>query len=272
MDKTLARLKERFYWPGHHNDVRDWCQNCGTCASRKNPAPNACAPLKSITVGYPMQLVAMDILGPLPESPTGKTHILVVADYFTKWTEAYAIPNQEATTVTQKLTNEFFFRFSPPMQLHSDQGRNFESAVISEVCKLLEVVKTRTTPYHPQSDGLIESFNRTILDMLATAANKHPFNWESQLRLCFAYNTNVHPTTVESPFFLMFGRQVCLPVDFMYDNPVQNQSLYHSTCRNSAPSWKKHITMYENRWDESSVGRRRSTTRWSTATCTSQGI
>ena len=182
MDKTLARLKERFYWPGHHNDVRDWCRNCGTCAFPKNPAQNACDPLTIITVGYPMQLVAMDILSLLPESPTGNTHILVVADYFTKWTKAYTIPNQEATTVAQNLTYEFFFRFSPPTLLHSDQGHNFESAAISEVCKFLGVVMTRITRYHPQSDGLVERFNRTILDMLATAVNKHPFNWENQLR------------------------------------------------------------------------------------------
>ena len=70
-------------------------------------------------------------------SPAGNTHILVVADYFTRWMEAYAIPNQEATTVARKLSDEFFFRFSPLEQLHSDQERNFESNVISEVCKLL---------------------------------------------------------------------------------------------------------------------------------------
>ena len=73
IDKTLARLKERFYWPGHHNDVHDW-----------SPAPKARAPLKSIETGYPLQLVAMDIVGPFPESPAGNTHILVVADYFTR--------------------------------------------------------------------------------------------------------------------------------------------------------------------------------------------
>ena len=154
VDKTLARLKERFYWPGHYNDVRDWCQNCGTCASRKSPAPKAHAPLLSIETGYPMQLVAMDIISPFPESSAGNTYILVVADYFTRWTEAYPIPNQEATTVANKLT-EFFFRFSPPEQLHSDQGRNFESDVVAGVCRLLGVAKTRTTPYHPQSDGLV---------------------------------------------------------------------------------------------------------------------
>ena len=103
--------------------------------------------------GYLLQLVAMDILGPFPESEAGNSYILVVTDYFTRWTEAYPIPNQEATTVAKKLTDEFFFRFSPPEQLHSDQGRNFESAVIADICKLLAVRKSRTAPFHPQSDG-----------------------------------------------------------------------------------------------------------------------
>ena len=145
-DKTLARLKERFYWPGHYNDVRYSCQNCSTCASHKSPAPKARTPLRSVETSYPLQLVAMDIIGLFPESPAGNTHILVVADYFTRWIEAYLIPNQEATTVAGKMTDEFFFCFSPPEQLHSDQGRNVESDVIAEVCRLLGVVKTRTTP------------------------------------------------------------------------------------------------------------------------------
>ena len=73
MEKTLARLKERFYWPGHHQDVRNWCHNCGVCATRKSPAPKAKSALKSIVVGYPLQLVAMDIVGPFPVS--GWQHI-----------------------------------------------------------------------------------------------------------------------------------------------------------------------------------------------------
>ena len=169
---------------------------------------------KVIKVGSPMQLVSIDILGPLPESDAGNTHILVVGDYFTRWMEAYPIPNQEATTVAKKLTDEFFFRFSPPEQLHSDQGRQFESQLIAEICKLLGIKKTHTTAYHPQSDGLIEKFNLTLLGMLSTAARDNPFYWESHLRpLCMAYNTSVHPTTGFSPFFLMFGRQVRMPVD-----------------------------------------------------------
>ena len=92
--------------------------------------------------------------------PAGNTHVLIVADYFTRWTEAYAIPNQEATILLLRNLLMTFFRFSPPEQFHSDEGRNFESEVIAGICKLLGVVKPRTTPYHPQSDGLVERYNR----------------------------------------------------------------------------------------------------------------
>jgi transposase InsO family protein len=171
-----------------------------------------------------MQLVAVDIMGPLLESKEGNSYILVVADYFTRWSEAFAIPNQEASTVAQLLTDKVFFRFSPPEQLHSDQGRQFESALIAEMCKILGIVKSRTTPYHPQSDGLVERFNRTLLDMLATAATDYPFDWQQHLRpLCMAYNTSVHTTTGYSPFYLMFGRQARMPIDIAYGQPQPSE-------------------------------------------------
>ena len=90
-----------------------------------------------MAAGYPMQVVAVDILGPLPETEQGNRYVLVAGDYFTKWVESYAIPDQEATTVAQKLTDEMFCRFSPPEQLHSDQGKQFESKLVEEICKLL---------------------------------------------------------------------------------------------------------------------------------------
>ena len=119
-----------------------------------------------------MQLVAVDILGPLPESRQGNSYLLVVADYFTRWMEAYPIPNQEAITVAKVLTNEYFLCFSPPEQLHSDQGRQFEADVLIEICKLLGIQKTRTTAYL-QSDGLVECFNRTLLSMLSTMIGEY---------------------------------------------------------------------------------------------------
>ena len=220
-EKTRGRLQERFYWPGQWNDVRNWCNTCAQCASRKTPAPKPRAPLHSVKVGHPMQVMAMDILGPLPESTGGNSYVLVVADYFTRWVEAFAIPNQEAVTVAGRLVNEVFCRFSMPEQIHSDQGAQFESAVIAEICKLLRIQKSRTTPYHPQSDGVVERFNRTLLAMLSTCIEEHPFEWEEHLKkVCFAYNTSIHSTTGETPFFLMFGRQARLPVDLLYNTPL----------------------------------------------------
>ena len=150
--KTLSRLRERFYWPGHASDVCMLCKTYSHCAARKNPTHTCRAPLQSMVAGYPMQIVAVDIVGPFPLGESGNTYVLVASDYFTRWVEAYGIPNQEAITVATKLVDELFCRFSIPEQLHSDQGRQFESNLMQEVRKLLHVNKTRTTPYHPQSD------------------------------------------------------------------------------------------------------------------------
>ena len=111
------------------------------------------APLKQYVVGAPMEQMAIDIPGPLLETPRKNKFILVVSDYFTKWIESYPMPNQEASTVAEKLVSEFICHFGVPRQLHSDQGTNFESKVFAEVCKLLDIEKTRTTPLHPQSGG-----------------------------------------------------------------------------------------------------------------------
>ena len=216
-DKVLAKLKERFYWPGHARDVKNWCQTCSACAQRKSPAPRNKAKLQTVCIGYPMQMVSTDILGPFPVSDNGNSYILVATDYFTRWAEAYPIPDQEAATVARKLTDEMFLRFSPPEQLHCDQGRQFESRLLAEVCKLLHIQKSRTTAYHPQSDGLAERWNRTLLGILATGVENRPEDWEDYVRkACMAYNTSVHATTGFTPFFLMFGRQARIPVDLMY--------------------------------------------------------
>ena len=138
-------------------------------------------------------------------------------DYFTRWGEAYPVPNMEAVTVVTVLTNEMFFRFSPPERLHSDQGRQFESKLVKEVCRVLQVEKSRTSPYHPQGDGLVERYNRTLLDMLATSAKSNLNDWERYVRaVCYAYNTSVQSSTGFTPHFLMFGREARLPVDLQF--------------------------------------------------------
>ena len=102
--KALSRLQERFYWPGFHADVKLWCESCEDCARRKAPTPKRRAPLHGIRVGNPMQLVAVDIMGPFPVTSNGNQYVLVAGDYFTRWMEAYAIRNQEEETVARSGT------------------------------------------------------------------------------------------------------------------------------------------------------------------------
>ena len=113
----------------------------------------------------------MDILGPLPKTPQGRKYILVVSEYFPKWKEAYPLKNMEATSMARAFVNVFV---CVPEFLHTDQGKNFESALMKEICQLLGLKKTQTqtTPYHLQSDGLVERFNRTVLDMLSMAVQQ----------------------------------------------------------------------------------------------------
>lgn len=120
-EHKMLQVKERFHWPGMAEDV--WCKTCASCATNKSPSTNARAPLQTITAGHPMQVIAVDITGPFPESEAGNRYVVVVGDYFTRWMECFAIPDQEAEAVARKLVDEVFCHFSPPEQLHSDQGR-----------------------------------------------------------------------------------------------------------------------------------------------------
>ena len=95
--KVLRKLNERFYWSGHATDVRNWCKTCGTCAQCRHPVPRKRAQLRTISVGYPMQMVGTDILGLFPVSESGNSYNLVATDCFTWWAEAYPIPKQEAS-------------------------------------------------------------------------------------------------------------------------------------------------------------------------------
>ena len=123
--KTLKRIRQTCYWLGHSADVRSWCRTCDKCSARRPLLKRNRAALQQCIVAGPMERVAPDVLGPLPE--TGNKLILVVADYFTKWVEAFALPNQEAVTVATKLVEEVICRYVVPEELHSDQGSNFES-------------------------------------------------------------------------------------------------------------------------------------------------
>ena len=137
--KTLAKVKLRYYWPGMTAYVRSFIRQCELCGRRKSPVKRRVSPLQQYLVGEPMERVAVDLLGPLPRSDSGNCWIMVVGDYCSKWMEAYPLPDAKAETVANKFVGEFVCRFGVPLELHSDQGTNFESAVFAEMCRVLGI-------------------------------------------------------------------------------------------------------------------------------------
>lgn len=218
--KTLAKIRQRYYWPGLQKDVYQYVTGCDKCTRRKNPSPKHRAPMQITGSGVPMERIATDILCELPETDRGNRHILVVSDYFTKWTEAFALPNMEAETIGRTIVEEVLVRFGIPFIIHSDQGRQYESKLFLEMCRLLGIKKTRTTPYHPKSDGMVERFNRTLLSMLSTYVQENQRDWDLHLPyILMAYRSTEHETTSFSPNMLMLGREATTPLDVMYEMP-----------------------------------------------------
>lgn len=220
--KLQGKVKDRFYWPGWFGDVKRWVKECVDCSSRKTQGKLPCAPLQPSVTSRPFERVALDILGPLPETPCKNKYILVIGDYFSKWTEAFPLPNQEASTIAKVLTEEWVCRFGVPRSIHSDQGRNFESTLFREVCRLLHIHKSRTSPYHAQSDGLIERFNRTLLSMLSLFVEDNQLNWDTLLPyVMLAYRSSVHASTAFTPYKVLFGQEIVLPIDIMLNLDTQ---------------------------------------------------
>ena len=215
--RTLARVRENFYWFGLPVDVRQWCKTCEICAGRKQPPKRPHHALIQDPVGEPLQRIAVDILGPLdPPTAMGNRYILVLVDYLTKWSEAFPLENQTSETVAKVIVEQFCCRFGIPSQLHSDQGRQFEAQLFKEMCDLLGIRKSRTTALHPQSDGQTERMNRTLLDLLAKLAKDNPKEWDRKLQYAMAaYRSSVHSTTGETPNRLMLGREVATPTSLL---------------------------------------------------------
>lgn len=219
-DKTLSLVRDRFYWPRMSTDVEEKIRNCMRCTLRKGTVDRA--PMISIQTTQPLELVCMDYLT-LESSKGGFQHILVITDHFTKYSQAIPTRNQTAKTTAEALFNNYIVHYGFPFRLHSDQGANFESQIIRELCQIANIDKSRTSPYHAMGNGQTERFNRTLLGMLGTLDPDQKTDWKSHVApLVHAYNATRHDTTGESPFFLMFGRQPRLPVDIMMGLPEED--------------------------------------------------
>ena len=218
--RTLSLLRERFFWPGMQTEAIQHVLKCTRCLRRKTP-PHV-APLQPIHVTQPLELVHMDYLS-LEPSKGNIENVLVITDHFTRYALAYPSKTQTAQARARILWDNFICHYGFPEKFISDQGRNFESDLIKELCKIAGVKKLHTTPYHPQGNGQCERFNSTLCNMLGTLSEEEKSDWKSYLGcMTHAYNCTKHASTTYSPYYLMFGRHPRLPIDVEFGLPKSN--------------------------------------------------
>ena len=224
--RTLACARLRFYWYRQRETIQLYCKRCAKCAARKSGgAKRQRASLKKNVTGEPFARIGIDISGPYNATTDKNKYILVVSDYFTKWVEAYPMRDMEAKTVAETLVEGYISRMGVPMIIHSDQGRNFESRLFRQMCDLLGIKKTRTTAFRPCSNGLVERFNRTLNEMLCTTARENPLTWDKRVHLLtMAYRSTPHESTGFSPNFMVFGKELFMPIDVMVGSPDDNSN------------------------------------------------
>ena len=213
-DKTLQKVRNSFFWPGMSLDCQLYVLRCGVCNKNKKANFRPKAGMVNYQVGAPLDRVHLDILGPLFVSEKGNRYILLIVDQFTKWVEICPIPEQSAETVVKQFFESFIVRLGVPLEVHTDQGRNFEGNLFKAFCKLMETTKTRTTPYRPSANGQVERYNRTILQMMRCFLKGRQNQWDNFLpALGMALRATTNRSTGFTANMLMLGREVQLPMD-----------------------------------------------------------
>jgi transposase InsO family protein len=226
--KTVERLRRTYWWPALASDVAAYISKCQRCAQCNNPYAfrSQHAPMQGLPVpAGPNVRVHMDLFGPLKVSGHGRKYILVITDAYTKYAVLVPLPNKEAATVAAAVFKHWICVLGCPSQFVSDRGTEFVNDTIKTLYNAFGIKQTLTSAMHPQTNSACESFNRTIIKYLQRMLESDStLEWEDWLpALSLSYNTQVHKTTLTSPFYLMYLREPNLPY-FDIDKPVYSNS------------------------------------------------
>jgi len=202
-------MRNHYYWPSLAADVYGWVAACPTCAKNRLMGKQSTAPLRLFPATDSFAALAIDLLGPLPRTPEGYEYILVICDRFTKVTRAVPLKNISALDVLSAFLDAWVASYGIPGSVLSDNGPQFAAVLWKGVLKALGIDTNYATPYHPQTNGQVERFNKTLVKQLRHYVSDHVVTWSRYLSLVVtAYNSQVHSSTGEVPFAFVSPRRL----------------------------------------------------------------
>lgn len=213
---TYGKINQRYFWSTMYRDVKNFVQSCDTCQRQGKPRKQT--KIHPITPSSLFDRWGVDIVGPLPVTQNGNRYIIVAVDYFSRWPEAQPLKEANANTVANFLYREIICRFGAPQVLQSDRGTHFLNQVIKELTEKFRIKHSLSSPYHPQSNGLVERFNRSLCQGLAKVSETI-FNWDEYIQpVLFAYRVRRLLITRRSPYEIVYGINPALQMDKLGTN------------------------------------------------------
>jgi Integrase zinc binding domain len=207
VSKMYAAMRRRFYWRNMYKEVEETVRHCTVC--EKNPVKERkrTSFLKLFPASGTLEFVAMDILGPLPKMEYGNRFLLVISDRFSKLTRTVPLRTITALGVPKAFCDAWVFSYGPPRYFLKDNGTQFNAKFFLSVCRELGIAKIFTTAYHPQTNGQVERFNRTIINSLRGYVERRQTDWDEYTSaITFGYNCRVQSSLNLAPFELILSR------------------------------------------------------------------
>jgi transposase InsO family protein len=203
--KTTASVNNEFYWPGMHESIKTYLDDCIECAQRGS-RPQEKLPEGNLSADEPNELVSSDIVGPFPLTAKGMCYIVTFTCNFSKFNVSVAIKDITSMTVTDAFTRHWVAIFGPPRSILTDNGTQYTSLNFDALCKKHGIRHIKSTPYNPRGNGIAERWNRTLMAALSKMSD-NPNDWDDHLfEVCYAHNASTSATTQQTPYLLMFGR------------------------------------------------------------------
>jgi hypothetical protein len=213
-----------------YETIKQYIKTCDNCQRRGGPSRKE--QLIPITVRQPFYRIGIDVKGPLPITSKNNRYLIVAMDYLTKWPEAIAVPDCKAETIARFLYEEIITRHGTPNEILSDRGTSFLNKVVKELCDKFQIKHRLTSSYRPQTNGMVERFNRTIGECISKLLSEKEKEWDEYVHaVLMAYRTTKHETTKFTPFQLLYGRQAKLPVELKVVTFEQPNLTYEEAIR-----------------------------------------